>query len=156
MVGWYRRQGKFGLSIPKALTLRGLAIASAAASRYCSTNREVPDGCREKTQGARGPGEMSGPRPLQCPGARTVRPRQLRQCTRDRRRDCPARPRAEGVARQGQLPRAGHRRDRGVTMGTRPPASDWKTDFDHLDPRWIEDPYPIWDDLRQSCPIAHT
>src|SRR5215470_11793464 len=41
-------------------------------------------------------------------------------------------------------------------MGTRPPASDWKTDFDHLDPRWIEDPYPIWDDLRQKCPIAHT
>jgi hypothetical protein len=22
------------------------------------------------------------------------------------------------------------------------------TDFDHLDPRWAENPYPIWDDLR--------
>ncbi|MFT4116053.1 cytochrome P450 [Bradyrhizobium sp.] len=39
---------------------------------------------------------------------------------------------------------------------SRPPVSDWKTDFDHLDPHWLEDPYPIWDDLRQMCPIAHT
>jgi hypothetical protein len=30
------------------------------------------------------------------------------------------------------------------------------TDFDHLDPRWIEDPFPIWDELRLSCPIART
>ena len=41
-------------------------------------------------------------------------------------------------------------------MSTRPPVSDWATDFDHLDPRWIEDPYPIWDGLRAACPIAHT
>ena len=41
-------------------------------------------------------------------------------------------------------------------MSARPPASDWSTDFDHLDPRWTEDPYPIWDKLRQSCPIART
>jgi cytochrome P450 len=41
-------------------------------------------------------------------------------------------------------------------MSTRPPVADWATDFDHLDPRWIEDPYPIWDELRASCPIAHT
>jgi cytochrome P450 len=41
-------------------------------------------------------------------------------------------------------------------MSTRPPATDWATDFDHLDPRWSENPYPIWDELRQSCPIAHT
>jgi cytochrome P450 len=33
---------------------------------------------------------------------------------------------------------------------------DWATDFDHRDPRWIENPYPIWDELRRSCPIAHT
>jgi cytochrome P450 len=38
----------------------------------------------------------------------------------------------------------------------RPPATDWSTDFDHLDPRWSEDPYPIWDELRQTCPVAHT
>jgi cytochrome P450 len=41
-------------------------------------------------------------------------------------------------------------------MSKRPPASDWATDFDHLDPRWSENPYPIWDELRQRCPIAHT
>jgi cytochrome P450 len=41
-------------------------------------------------------------------------------------------------------------------MSSRPPVTDWASDFDHLDPRWIEDPYPIWDALRQSCPIAHT
>jgi cytochrome P450 len=33
---------------------------------------------------------------------------------------------------------------------------DWTTDFDYLDPQWIEDPYPIWDDLRAKCPIAHS
>jgi cytochrome P450 len=41
-------------------------------------------------------------------------------------------------------------------MRERPPVSDWSTDFDHLDPRWIENPYPIWDELREKCPIAHT
>ena len=41
-------------------------------------------------------------------------------------------------------------------MSKRPPATHWSTDFDHLDPRWTENPYPIWDELRQSCPIAHT
>jgi cytochrome P450 len=41
-------------------------------------------------------------------------------------------------------------------MSNRPPVADWATDFDHLDPRWVEDPFPIWDELRQSCPIAHT
>jgi cytochrome P450 len=41
-------------------------------------------------------------------------------------------------------------------MATRPPVTDWATDWDHLDPRWVDDPYPIWDDLRQRYPIAHT
>lgn len=41
-------------------------------------------------------------------------------------------------------------------MSPRPPVTDWANDFDHLDPRWIENPYPIWDRLRQTCPIAHT
>jgi cytochrome P450 len=41
-------------------------------------------------------------------------------------------------------------------MKARQPVTDWFTDFDHLDPRWIEDPYPIWDELRDKCPIAHT
>jgi cytochrome P450 len=34
--------------------------------------------------------------------------------------------------------------------------SDWATDFSHLEPEWAADPYPIQDDLRQRCPIAHT
>ena len=41
-------------------------------------------------------------------------------------------------------------------MSARPPVNDWATDFDHLDPRWIENPYPIWDELREKCPVAHT
>ena len=36
------------------------------------------------------------------------------------------------------------------------PVQDWATDFDVLDPRYVNDPFSIWDDLRQSCPIAHT
>ncbi|GAA1282310.1 cytochrome P450 [Planotetraspora silvatica] len=36
------------------------------------------------------------------------------------------------------------------------PVSDWATDFSHVDPAWAADPYPIQDDLRQRCPIAHT
>src|SRR5215813_10414356 len=41
-------------------------------------------------------------------------------------------------------------------MSQRPPVMDWATDFDHLDPRWINDPFPIWDEMRKRCPIAHT
>jgi cytochrome P450 len=36
------------------------------------------------------------------------------------------------------------------------PVCDWTTDFSHLDPEWTADPYPIQDELRQRCPIAHT
>ncbi len=36
------------------------------------------------------------------------------------------------------------------------PVSDWATDFSHLEAEWSADPYPIQDDLRQRCPIAHT
>jgi cytochrome P450 len=43
-----------------------------------------------------------------------------------------------------------------MTMSRRPPVTDWSTDFDHLDSRWIENPYPIWDELRDKCPVAHT
>ena len=39
-------------------------------------------------------------------------------------------------------------------METRPPVEDWSIDFDHFDPQWTENPYPIWDDLRQRCPVA--
>jgi len=37
-----------------------------------------------------------------------------------------------------------------------PPVEDWATDFDHTDPRWVADPYPIWDELRSRCPVAHS
>jgi cytochrome P450 len=37
-----------------------------------------------------------------------------------------------------------------------PPVGDFADDFDHIDPAWVADPYPIWDDLRQRCPVAHT
>jgi cytochrome P450 len=41
-------------------------------------------------------------------------------------------------------------------MSERPPIADWTTDFDHTDPRWTENPFPIWDGLRQKCPVAHS
>jgi cytochrome P450 len=37
-----------------------------------------------------------------------------------------------------------------------PPVRDFATDFDHTDPAWVADPYPILDDLRQRCPVAHS
>ena len=37
----------------------------------------------------------------------------------------------------------------------RPPVTDWRTDWDHLDPQWRDNPFPIWDELRQG-PIART
>ena len=37
-----------------------------------------------------------------------------------------------------------------------PPVIDWLNDFDHTDPRWTEDPFPIWDELRAASPVVHT
>ena len=34
--------------------------------------------------------------------------------------------------------------------------ADWATDWDHHDADWVENPYPIWDELRDRCPVAHT
>jgi cytochrome P450 len=39
---------------------------------------------------------------------------------------------------------------------TRPPVTDWAKDFDHTDPQWVGNPFPIWDELRERCPVAHT
>ena len=36
------------------------------------------------------------------------------------------------------------------------PVADWTSDFSHMEPEWAADPFPIQDDLRQRCPIAHT
>jgi cytochrome P450 len=41
-------------------------------------------------------------------------------------------------------------------MASQTPVTDWVNDFDHTDPRWTEDPFPIWDELRGKCPVAHT
>jgi hypothetical protein len=41
-------------------------------------------------------------------------------------------------------------------MPEHPPVTDWVNDFDHTDPRWTEDPFPIWDQLRQASPVVHT
>jgi cytochrome P450 len=42
-------------------------------------------------------------------------------------------------------------------MDLRAPVTDWLTDWDHLDPKWVEDPFPIWSEIRSApCPIAHT
>jgi len=38
----------------------------------------------------------------------------------------------------------------------RSPVQDWTTDYDILDPDYVADPYPVWDDLREQCPIAHS
>src|SRR5436305_9294862 len=37
-----------------------------------------------------------------------------------------------------------------------PPVTDWVHDFDHTDPRWTENPFPIWDELREQSPVVHT
>ncbi|UPJ61512.1 cytochrome P450 [Bradyrhizobium sp. 192] len=38
----------------------------------------------------------------------------------------------------------------------RAPVTDWTSDWDHLDPAWVGNPYPIWQSLRDRCPVAHT
>src|SRR5690242_3037071 len=40
--------------------------------------------------------------------------------------------------------------------GNHEPVVDWKTDFYHTDLAWAADPFPIWDELRESCPVAHS
>jgi len=41
-------------------------------------------------------------------------------------------------------------------MPEHPPVTDWVHDFDHTDPRWTENPFPIWDQLRRASPVVHT
>ncbi len=36
------------------------------------------------------------------------------------------------------------------------PVTDWAEDFDVLDAGYIDNPFEVWDDLRERCPIAHT
>ncbi|MFL6839277.1 MAG: cytochrome P450, partial [Bradyrhizobium sp.] len=46
--------------------------------------------------------------------------------------------------------------DTASVMPEHPPVTDWAHDFDHTDPRWTENPFPIWDELRAACPVVHT
>jgi cytochrome P450 len=43
-----------------------------------------------------------------------------------------------------------------TVMPAHPPVTDWVNDFDHTDPRWTENPFPIWDELRATSPVVHT
>jgi cytochrome P450 len=36
------------------------------------------------------------------------------------------------------------------------PVGDWALDYDIFDPAYVADPFPVWDDLRSRCPVAHT
>ncbi len=38
----------------------------------------------------------------------------------------------------------------------RAPVTDWATDYDIFDQGYVNDPYGIWAELRDRCPIAHT
>ncbi len=40
--------------------------------------------------------------------------------------------------------------------GMHPEVTDWAKDFDHTDPQWAADPFPIWSELRGACPVAHS
>jgi cytochrome P450 len=41
-------------------------------------------------------------------------------------------------------------------VGHHEPVTDWIHDFDHTDDVYSANPFPIWDRLRDECPIAHT
>lgn len=36
------------------------------------------------------------------------------------------------------------------------PVENWATDYDVTNPRYQTDPYPIWEDLRDRCPVSRT
>ena len=36
------------------------------------------------------------------------------------------------------------------------PVNDWATDYDIMDEGYVTDPVPVWRELREQCPIAHT
>ena len=42
------------------------------------------------------------------------------------------------------------------TEAEKRPVTDFTSDWDHTDPAWVANPYPIWEDLRTRCPVAHT
>ncbi|MGH3168006.1 MAG: cytochrome P450 [Trebonia sp.] len=67
---------------------------------------------------------------------------------------------SESTVSESTVPKSTINRDR-IALGktaevVNRPVEDWATDFSHVDREWAENPYPIQDDLRQRCPIAHT
>src|SRR4051794_27210955 len=104
---------------------------------------------------------MPGAQPVLRAGAGAVRGRRLRLRQRGGGRGRPAGTGGQGQAGGGQLP-GGRRDHRGRGLGPmataedRPPVEDWATDYDIFEPQYFTDPGPIWADLRQRCPVAHT
>ena len=50
-----------------------------------------------------------------------------------------------------------------MTLATSPeiwaeggPVEDWTTDYDIRDKNYVENPVPIWAEMREKCPVAHT
>jgi cytochrome P450 len=41
-------------------------------------------------------------------------------------------------------------------VAERKPVEDWTSDYDIFDPGYIKNPFPVWDELRGKCPVAHT
>jgi cytochrome P450 len=44
----------------------------------------------------------------------------------------------------------------GRVMTDTEPVHNWATDYDIFDPDFVRDPYPMWADLRDTCPVPHT
>ena len=36
------------------------------------------------------------------------------------------------------------------------PVKDWTTDYDIFDPSYKKNPFPVWDQIRETCPVAHS
>ena len=41
-------------------------------------------------------------------------------------------------------------------MADTSPVEDWATDYNIFDPEYVQDPTPMWEELRGRCPIAHS
>jgi cytochrome P450 len=54
------------------------------------------------------------------------------------------------------LHRSGEVHERACSREQASAGTDWVNDFDHTDPRWTENPFPIWEELRGKCPVVHT